>query len=1315
MLENKFSKVINHFKAKPSTSAKTLSAGLFTTVAPGMVRAVSKIDISILQGSSEDGVSKQDLISLYSKIAQEENYHIYTNNLDHIKSRISAENIRGLLAEKFRQDGWNITSNDGSSLLTVAIERIRERRNKNRDCDIHVQIAVSLILNMKRELIIGLENFADSNGKTLLHYLAESGKEDVLRLVIESSNFDIKEAVRSEDRGGKTPLHYAAKFGNEECFKTLMENEAHFTSTINHKSELHYAARSGNFSLLGYLEKVLTARGIFDREKIKKDRYGNNALHFAAQSENAECIKFFIDNRVKFLNNQYHENPLHKIAGNSETQDSETQDNAINFLIEHSKLLGQLKSDINQKDVDGNTPLHIAAQHGNKQLIELFSRLGAKIVKNKQDNTPLHIAIMHGNADCIELFHENREDILESKGEHGRNLVHLAAMYGQFDCLHFLLNEFPNHNLNTKTSKGNTALHLALLKSTELESRKQCVSLLIDRGMQVNESNNEGSTPLHFAAQLVGLEFLSVIEGELKKQKIDVHQEILRKNQSGNTAFHMAARVGNKSCLEHLFSLMKKEKIEEILRKENNDGQTLLHLSMLNGSMECVEYLAQESQKFDIDIFSEQNTQKKLLFAAALSGNKECLKFLVKSSVDGNMTDSIGMLFSHNDENGNTPLHMAALADGIGCSQYIIEGVSKLTRLDISSTTKIHLLFNTNIHGLTPLHLAAMSLNAEVIKYFMTDNYPYAEKTLNILSKSGRTSLHYLVMNGNDFERIVDEDFKQDCFLKSVVLEKRKQNEHFREKAINALFCLTMSGTKKVISEKIDFDIKDNAGKTALDYSLEYSDVSILRLFLDVFYEIKKDRKRKYDKFEIDYQEKQEMVSRITNVLTPIASITISSCVLSDQSESEVKKFFTYISITCSLISLAFFLSNLVVSRRKEPLKNDIKNYTEKIDRIEEITGKSAETKVEVHDFEGYSTIRNAEDISELKSTLNNFMNAVDLKNRDKPNMPSQNMSRHNSVAQCSDKSLTSRRNSSFLNDVTKKFGQYVRRNSRVQDTMDRCDSASCLITIEEHSKSKQEAPQSKLKVVINKLRAANTFRKKENVVDTSSLSESAAKRDEEEYGLIKRSADTHEYSIFSIPPNCSTSGEEFGTTNRAARRVSYGSVNKLPPVSENGASKFPSATLSNPEVEDAIKEADFLGVGYRPRVQSNPSYMTKKKVVGKLPKSRTSFDRIGKVKDSVFSTFSNSNCSTSIREEFGTAGTGNRTVHRMSYGSANKLFSVSEETLSSSVAEVAIKEADRFQEEYGRSRTYSSPVSMSGRETARRVLKSRISSNCRL
>ncbi|WP_353280827.1 ankyrin repeat domain-containing protein [Wolbachia endosymbiont (group B) of Tholera decimalis] len=166
-----------------------------------------------------------------------------------------------------------------------------------------------------------------------------------------------------------------------------------------------------------------------------------------------------------------------------------------------------------------------------------------------------------------------------------------------------LLKKFPDYDLSTETHKGNMALHLALSSNTETELRKKCVSLLIDRSMQVNKSNNEGNTPLHFAAQL-DLSFLSMIEKKLEEKKFDVYQEVLRENSNGDTVFHMAARVGNKSCLEHLF---KKERVGEILSKKNKDGQTLLHLSILSGRVECVKYLVKKSPK---GIFLEQNTQK---------------------------------------------------------------------------------------------------------------------------------------------------------------------------------------------------------------------------------------------------------------------------------------------------------------------------------------------------------------------------------------------------------------------------------------------------------------------------------------------------------------------------------------------------------------------------------------------------------------------------------------------------------------------------------------------------------------------------------
>lgn len=91
-------------------------------------------------------------------------------------------------------------------------------------------------------------------------------------------------------------------------------------------------------------------------------------------------------------------------------------------------------------------------------------------------------------------------------------------MYGKFDCLNFLLDKFPDYDLSTETRKENMDLHLAVSSNKEKELRKKCVSLLIDRSMQVNKSNNEGNTPLHFAAQL-DLSFLSMIEKKVGREE----------------------------------------------------------------------------------------------------------------------------------------------------------------------------------------------------------------------------------------------------------------------------------------------------------------------------------------------------------------------------------------------------------------------------------------------------------------------------------------------------------------------------------------------------------------------------------------------------------------------------------------------------------------------------------------------------------------------------------------------------------------------------------------------------------------------------
>ncbi|MFP3024253.1 MAG: hypothetical protein ACEY3K_15770 [Wolbachia sp.] len=378
-----------------------------------------------------------------------------------------------------------------------------------------------------------------------------------------------------------------------------------------------------------------------------------------------------------------------------------------------------------------------------------------------------------------------------------------------------------------------------------------------------------------------------------------------------------------------------------------------------------------------------------------------------------------------------------------------------------------------------------------------------------------------------------------------------------------------------------------------------------MRLFLDALYETKENREREYNKLELKYQKRSKKFLDCANISVSISSVIVSACIVSDQSKSKTEETFTWISIGCSVISLIFFLCNLAIGRQKELVKRKIENYTEKINRIEEATGKLAKTKVGNHDLEEYNSIlelftKNAEDISRLENELYKFTHETRLESKDKLNISPQKMSRGGSAVPCSNKSLEGRKSSPVLNDLTVKLNPCSRRNSRVQNTMDKCDSASCFITINEHSESKPKAPKNKFKNVATKLKIGNIFsKKKEDLIASSSLSEGAnqeniTRMNKENYRLIKQFGDINGCFIFPTLFNssCSTLREECGNNHSAAHHVSE---NSLPSVSKKVANKIPSATLSSPETGISVKETGFLGLEYRPRVYSSPPCMSKR------------------------------------------------------------------------------------------------------------------------
>lgn len=115
--------------------------------------------------------------------------------------------------------------------------------------------------------------------------------------------------------------------------------------------------------------------------------------------------------------------------------------------------------DVNTKDADGNTPLHLAAQEGDHKKVEALLKNGADVdAKGKNGNTPLHIATHKRCAQSVKVLLKSGADV-NAKSNLDWTPLHLAAWNNAFDTAEILLKN--GANINAKNKYGETPLKIA--------------------------------------------------------------------------------------------------------------------------------------------------------------------------------------------------------------------------------------------------------------------------------------------------------------------------------------------------------------------------------------------------------------------------------------------------------------------------------------------------------------------------------------------------------------------------------------------------------------------------------------------------------------------------------------------------------------------------------------------------------------------------------------------------------------------------------------------------------------------------------------
>ncbi len=228
---------------------------------------------------------------------------------------------------------------------------------------------------------------------------------------------------------------------------------------------------------------------------------------------------------------------------------------------------------LNAKDVQGNTPLTIAANFGHKDVVEFLIARGANLNStNTYKYTPLHYSILRRHIDITEMLIKAGADpnvpnvwgytplhtcagrdllkeavlliknkaTVDSKNEVGETPLFSAVEFGHKDMILLLIEH--GADINARDNVGRTTVF-----ATADNNSSEILKLLIDQGARVDVADKLGLTPLHRAAIAGYLDIVQI----LARSGGDVSV----RDAKGKTPYFYAATYGHNTLTERLMSL----------------------------------------------------------------------------------------------------------------------------------------------------------------------------------------------------------------------------------------------------------------------------------------------------------------------------------------------------------------------------------------------------------------------------------------------------------------------------------------------------------------------------------------------------------------------------------------------------------------------------------------------------------------------------------------------------------------------------------------------------------------------------------------
>ena len=336
--------------------------------------------------------------------------------------------------------------NGHSGVVQILIDEGADPNKTDKYGDtILVQVLAANISTKRQNEVVKvlIDGGADPNkegeeGQAPLHIAAGNGRPDVAQLILECGG----DPNKSDRDWGWTALHYASSEDRRILTKVLLDGGA-APNTVDKEGQTPLDLAS--FHGFKQVVKLLLEAGANPNVVNKK---GYTPLILAAREDHLDVARLLIDagadpnkaNEIKEMTHDYVKELTQDLAdGGVPAGEIAVAMRMLKPKLEAKSLLEQLYqppdgdfgwtplhwaaiyskevvrllidrgADANTASNKGTTPLHLAAEEGNKKVVQILLEAGADAKKvNERGDTPLSLAINNGRRNVFKLLRRRR-------------------------------------------------------------------------------------------------------------------------------------------------------------------------------------------------------------------------------------------------------------------------------------------------------------------------------------------------------------------------------------------------------------------------------------------------------------------------------------------------------------------------------------------------------------------------------------------------------------------------------------------------------------------------------------------------------------------------------------------------------------------------------------------------------------------------------------------------------------------------------------------------------------------------------------------